>query len=94
MIANLLICASIYVLGNLVPMLVNSAVGKFEPVQFVGQFLAVVLPVLENFNIQPAISGGVPVPLAYLGWALLYCVLYSSVALLIGLVLFDDRDLA
>jgi ABC-type transport system involved in multi-copper enzyme maturation permease subunit len=94
MIANLLICASIYVLGNLVPMLVNSAVGKFEPVQFVGQFLAVVLPVLENFNIQPAISGGVPVPLAYLGWAMLYCVLYSSVALLIGLVLFDDRDLA
>jgi ABC-type transport system involved in multi-copper enzyme maturation permease subunit len=94
MIANLLICASIYVLGNLVPLLVNSAVGKFEPVQFVGQFLAVVLPVLENFNIQPAIAGGVPVPLSYLAWALLYCVLYSTVALLVGLVLFDDRDLA
>jgi ABC-type transport system involved in multi-copper enzyme maturation permease subunit len=94
MIANLLICASVYVLGNLVPMLVNSAVGKFEPVQFVGQFLAVVLPVLENFNIQPAIAGGVPVPLSYLAWALLYCVLYSTVALLVGLVLFDDRDLA
>ena len=39
-----------FVLGNLVPMLINSAVGKFEPVQFVGQFLAVVLPVLENLT--------------------------------------------
>ena len=59
-----------------------------------GQFFAVVLPVLEHFNIYAAIAGGVPVPWEYLGWALAYCVLYTGVALLFALVLFEDRDLA
>jgi hypothetical protein len=36
----------------------------------------------------------VPVPWNYLGWAALYAALYSTVALLVALVLFQDRDLA
>jgi len=63
-------------------------------VRFVGQFLATVLPVLENFNIQAAVSAGLPVPISYLGWALLYCFLYSTIAMLLALALFEDRDLA
>ncbi len=94
MLANLIICASIYVLGNLVPMLVNSAVGKFEIVRFVGQFIATILPVLDHFNIQGAVAQGVPVPLSYLGMAVIYCALYSSIAMLLGLAMFEDRDLA
>jgi len=94
MVANLIVCASIYVLGHLVPMLVNSSVGKFEIVRFVGQFLATVLPVLDHFNIQAAVAAGAAVPLAYLGMALLYCVLYSTIAMLLGLAMFEDRDLA
>ena len=58
MLANLIVCASIYVLGHLVPMLVNSSVGKFEIVRFVGQFIATVLPVLDHFNIQAAVAAG------------------------------------
>jgi hypothetical protein len=34
------------------------------------------------------------VPWSYLGWAALYSALYSAVALLVALVLFQDRDLA
>ncbi len=94
MIANLIVCASIYVLGHLVPMLVNSSVGKFEIVRFVGQFIATVLPVLDHFNIQAAVAAGAAVPLSYLGWALAYCVLYSTIAMLLGLAMFEDRDLA
>ncbi len=94
MLANLIICASIYVLGNLVPMLVNSSVGKFEIVRFVGQFIATILPVLDHFNIQGAVAQGVPVPLSYLGMAVVYCALYSSIAMLLGLAMFEDRDLA
>ena len=94
MVANLIVCASIYVLGHLVPMLVNSSVGKFEIVRFVGQFLATVLPVLDHFNIQAAVAAGAAVPLAYLGMAFLYCVLYSTIAMLLGLAMFEDRDLA
>ena len=94
MLANLIICSSIYVLGHLVPMIVNSSVGDFEIVRFFGQFIATVLPVLDHFNIQAAVAAGVNVPLSYLGWAFLYCVLYSTIAMLLGLAMFEDRDLA
>ncbi len=94
MLANLIICASIYVLGHLVPVLANSAVGQIEYVQFVASLLAAVLPVLDHFNISAGISTGQEVPGEYLAWAGLYCVLYSSVAMLLALLLFEDRDLA
>jgi ABC-type transport system involved in multi-copper enzyme maturation permease subunit len=94
MLANLIVCASIYVLGHLVPMLVNSSVGKFEIVRFVGQFIATVLPVLDHFNIQAAVAAGASVPMSYLGMALVYCALYSTIAMLLGLAMFEDRDLA
>ncbi len=94
MLANLIVCASIYVLGHLVPMLVNSSVGKFEIVRFVGQFIATILPVLDHFNIQAAVAAGAVVPMEYLGMATLYCVVYSTVAMLLGLAMFEGRDLA
>ncbi len=94
MLPNLIICTAIYVLGHLVPTLVNSSVGKFEIVQFVGQLIAIVLPVLDHLNIQASIAAGTPVPLDYLGWAAAYCVLYSTIAMLVALALFEDRDLA
>lgn len=94
MLANLIVCASIYVLGHLVPMLVNSSVGKFEIVRFVGQFIATVLPVLDHFNIQAAVAAGAVVPIEYLGMALLYCLLYTTIAMLLALAMFEDRDLA
>jgi len=94
MLANLIVCSSIYVLGHLVPMIVNSSVGEFEIVRFFGQFLATILPVLDHFNIQAAVAAGAAVPLSYLGWAFLYCVLYSAIAMLLGLAMFEDRDLA
>jgi ABC-type transport system involved in multi-copper enzyme maturation permease subunit len=94
MVPNLIICFTIYVLGHLVPLIVQSSVGKFAIVRFVGQLFATLLPVLEHFTIEAAVVGGVPVPWSYLGWAALYAGLYSTVALLVALVLFQDRDLA
>jgi len=32
--------------------------------------------------------------LDYLGWSLVYCLMYGTVATLLALVLFEDRDLA
>ena len=94
MLPNLVICVSVYVLGHLVPMLANSAVGQFEIVAFVAGMFAVILPVLDHFNIYAAIAAGREVPWAYVAWAGLYCVLYSTVAMLFALLLFEDRDLA
>jgi len=94
MLANLIICASIYALGHLLPVLVESGSRQFEMVDFVARLLATILPGLESFNIYTAISTGQEVPLAYLGWAGLYCLLYTTVAMLVALLLFEDRDLA
>jgi ABC-type transport system involved in multi-copper enzyme maturation permease subunit len=93
-VPNLIICFTIYALGHLVPLIVQSSVGKIAIVRFVGQLFATILPVLEHFTIEAAVVGGVPVPWSYLGWAALYAALYSAVALLVALVLFEDRDLA
>lgn len=94
MLPNLMICCSVYVLGHLGPVIVNSGAGKFEIVRFFGRLIATVLPVLDDFNIQAAIAAGAAVPYAYLGWAFAYCVLYSTIALLLALAMFEDRDLA
>ncbi len=91
---NLVICGSIYVLGHLGPLIVQSSIGQNEFVAFFGQLIALILPVLDHFNIQAAVAAGVPVPPAYLAWAALYCALYSAVAMLLALILFEDRDLA
>jgi ABC-type transport system involved in multi-copper enzyme maturation permease subunit len=95
MLGNLIICASIYMLGNLMPTLVGAAAQReFEIPNFVAQLFATVLPVLENFDIYTPIATGNPVPLEYLAWAALYCLLCSAVAMLVALLLFEDRDLA
>ncbi len=94
MIPNLIICFTVYVLGHLVPLIVQSSVGKLAIVRFVGRLFATLLPVLEHFTIEAAVVGGVPIPWSYLGWAALYAGLYATIAVLIALVLFQDRDLA
>lgn len=95
MLANFLICMSIYLIGHLTPLMVQSsvAVEAFEPVVFIGQLTATVFPVLDHFNIQAAIAAGTTVPVAYLGWSFLYCLIYSTIAILLALVFFEDRDL-
>jgi ABC-type transport system involved in multi-copper enzyme maturation permease subunit len=95
MLANLIVCCSIYVVGHLVPMLVISRVGdNYGIIRFVGQLMAAVFPVLEHFDIEATVATGNPVPAIYLWAALGYCALYSTVAMLLALVLFEDRDLA
>jgi ABC-type transport system involved in multi-copper enzyme maturation permease subunit len=96
MLANFIISFSIYVLGNLAPLLVQNAVVNelFEPVVFFAQLISAILPILDHFNIQAAIAGGATVPFVYLAWATVYCMIYGVVALLFALVLFEDRDLA
>jgi ABC-type transport system involved in multi-copper enzyme maturation permease subunit len=96
MLANLLICFTIYILGHLLPLLVlsNKVSDPYGIIQFVGRFFALILPVLDHFNIYGPIAAGAEVPASYLWAALGYSVLYSAVAMLFALVLFEDRDVA
>lgn len=94
MVVNVVICLAIFVIGHLTPSLVHAGVFKFELVEFMARLIATVLPVLEVFNISSAISTGSDVPLNYVGWAGVYCLTYSAIAILIAFILFEDRDLA
>jgi hypothetical protein len=84
----------------MLPLIVQSAVGKLPIVAFVGELLSTVLPVLEHFNIQAAIDSGRDATMTaaewldYLGWAAGYALLYSAIMMLVALLLFEDRDLA
>jgi ABC-type transport system involved in multi-copper enzyme maturation permease subunit len=94
MLPNLVICGAIYVMGHLGPLIVQSSAGQLEYVAFIGRLIAVVLPVLDHFNVQAAVAGGINVPMSYLAWAALYCALYCAAMMLLALILFEDRDLA
>ena len=93
---NFMICFSIYILGHLTPLIVQSAevAQVFEGVAVFGQFISVIFPVLDHFDVEPAIIGEVDVPIRYLGWAFVYCLIYGTIAMLLSLVFFEDRDLA
>lgn len=94
MLPNLLICGAVYVLGHLTPLIAQSTVGELEFVQFFAKLFAVILPELDHFNIQAAVAAGKPVPAVYLAWTSLYCLAYCTFAMLLALILFEDRDLA
>ncbi|MFN0021922.1 MAG: ABC transporter permease [Pirellulaceae bacterium] len=97
MLANFTISFAIYVLGHLTPLLVQSqsiAENVPAPVVFLAKISATVLPVLDHFSTEASFATGDPVPTDYLLWSLVYCALYSSVAMLLALTLFEDRDLA
>jgi ABC-type transport system involved in multi-copper enzyme maturation permease subunit len=71
---------------------------NYDLLQFVAQLFDTVLPALEYFNLGPALVRDKPLPVLeyawYVGSVLAYAVLYTAIALLFGLILFEDRDLA
>ncbi len=93
---NFLICFAVYVMGHLTPLIIqsNEVARAFEPVQLFGRVIATIIPVLDHFDIQAAIMGEGAVPMDYVGWCIVYCLMYGAMALLFALVLFEDRDLA
>lgn len=94
MLANFVICFIVYVVGNLTAPLVRSSEGSNELVGFVGKLIAVVIPNLNAFNIQSAVDAGNPIPPIYLAGAFNYLVCFGIMALMVALLLFEDRDLA
>ena len=103
-VVSLLVVLFVFLFGHLAPVVVR--VAENAPSQSTGSklvgFLAkvfdVILPALEFFNMSPAIIRETPI---YLGAFILYvftvfgyAIIYTAIALVIGLLLFEDRDLA
>jgi ABC-type transport system involved in multi-copper enzyme maturation permease subunit len=103
-VVNIVICLLVYFLGHLAPVIVQAtqqaqgggaAVGL---VGFIGRLFDVLLPSLESFNMSRAIIRETSLPLwEYGGYVLTvfgYSLIYTAIALIVGLLLFEDRDLA
>ena len=103
-IVNLVVCLIIYFLGHLAPVVVRvtekagaqtTGVGL---IKFLGNLFDTLLPALEFFTMGPAIIREAPLELGqfiwYVGTVLGYAVIYTVIALIVGLLLFEDRDLA
>ncbi|MEY4189005.1 MAG: hypothetical protein RIT02_4039 [Planctomycetota bacterium] len=96
MVMNLVICFAVFVVGNLTEIIVNSSVeGQAnESVIFTARLISMVVPSLSAFNISSAVATGRIVPQDYLGLSLVYATAYIGAMLLLGFLLFEDRDLA
>jgi ABC-2 family transporter protein len=102
MVVNLPVCLVFYFLGHLTPILKAVSQNRSNLantlINFMAQLFDALLPGLELFDMGPAVVRETPLPAA--GFALytanvsLYAVLYTGIALLFGLILFEDRDLA
>ena len=107
LVVNLVTCLLIYFMGHLTPVLVqiarrrqandpNSAVAQL--LTFMAQVFDTIVPSLDLFKIDSALLSDVPPPIdqffLHVGQAAGLAVLYTVIALLLGLILFEDRDLA
>ncbi|MBI1915028.1 MAG: ABC transporter permease subunit [Planctomycetes bacterium] len=106
MIVNLVTCLVIYFLANLMPVLVKTtqpAPGSTPgPVQkliyFMAQLFDALLPGLDLFRVRPTLVDenalSIDEYLQHVGVVTVYGILFTTIVLLLGLVLFEDRDLA
>ncbi|MCL2624610.1 MAG: ABC transporter permease [Planctomycetaceae bacterium] len=94
LLPNLTICLAVYVIGHLAPMIVQSSVGQLAFVAFVADLACAILPVLEHFNMETNVAMDQPPTWWYVFCTAIYAVMYSCLAIVLGLFLFEDRDLA
>jgi hypothetical protein len=93
MLVNLVVCVVIFAVGRLTHVLEAQAENPL--VKFVAQIFATLLPGFNYYDVGPAIVNDVEVPWGgYVAHAAIHGLIYISIALFFGLVLFEDRDLA
>lgn len=97
MAVNVTACLVIYFLGHLTAVMTEVSRGN-RLVNFMAQLFDTVLPGLDLFDVGTAIIRDVPPPthdyVLYAGNVALHGLTYTAIALLVGLILFEDRDLA
>lgn len=94
LLPNLTICLTIYVLGHIVPMIVaTDTVVNMPIIGFFASLVCAFLPILDHFNMETAIAMNRSVGWDYILLSGVYSVLFACVAMMLSLLLFEDRDL-
>jgi ABC-type transport system involved in multi-copper enzyme maturation permease subunit len=104
-VVNLVIVLFVYLFGHLAPVVVRVSQQSHDGnetarklVGFLAQLFDTLLPALEFFNMGPAINRDTPIDLwdfaLYVAFVFGYSLIYTMIALVVGLLLFEDRDLA
>jgi len=96
-IVTFVTCGVVFFLGHLTHVLVQVSAQRYTLVNFMAKFFDNVLPGLEYFDPGVLLRDVTPersLLWTYVGTVWLYATLYSIIALLFGLILFEDRDLA
>jgi ABC-type transport system involved in multi-copper enzyme maturation permease subunit len=98
MVVNLTMCLMVYLLGHLTPIMTEVTRQDYALVSFVAQLFETLLPGLDLFDVGSSIIRDLPLdPVNYSIYTVnvaLYALTYTAIALLVGLILFEDRDLA
>jgi ABC-type transport system involved in multi-copper enzyme maturation permease subunit len=97
-ILNVVLCVVLFFLSHLTPVLEQVSRNRFALVQFVAKLFNSLLPGLDYLKIGNAIVLPTPPDPAdftiYVASVTFYALIYTAIALLFGLILFEDRDLA
>lgn len=104
-VVNLVLCLGIFLIGNLSPIMVhvtdkpeNEGNPALQLVRFIAQLFNAVFPSLDAFDMGPAIIRDTPLStvsfIGFVATVLVYALIYAAIAILAGLLLFEDRDLA
>jgi ABC-type transport system involved in multi-copper enzyme maturation permease subunit len=98
LLANLVACMIVYFLGHLTSILTEVTASGHPLIHVLAQIIDTIFPGLDLFDAGPAVIRDVPLPFfqytTYAGQVTIYGLVYTAIALLLGLVLFEDRDLA
>ncbi len=96
-VVNLSMCLVVYFLGHLTPIMTEVSQG-IRLVHFFAQLFELLLPDLDLFDVGTAIVRDVPLDpdryALYTANVALYAIFYTAIANLVGLILFEDRDVA
>jgi hypothetical protein len=103
-VVNLNICLLVFLLGHLSPVLVqvtseSDAQGTAVAlINFIARLMNAVFPALDYFDMGPAIIRDLQLQFKEFVWYVItvtfYSVIYTAIGLVIGLLLFEDRDVA
>lgn len=92
-ILGALIVFSFYVLGHATGVLVDLPESVADTATATGlRWAYYILPNLSNFDVQSEVANGVPLDFAYVGWTIVYGILYTALFLTLASLAFEDKD--